>query len=98
MGATPRVARHRRKLQGSGAKRVEVTVPAQDAGLVRELASVLRAGGEQANKVRDSLRPLIPTKQVASGRDLVEFFRASPLVGEDLVFERDRSPGRDIDL
>jgi prevent-host-death family protein len=29
---------------------------------------------------------------------LVEFFRQSPLVGLELDFERDRSPGRDIEL
>jgi prevent-host-death family protein len=29
---------------------------------------------------------------------LVEFFRASPLVGVDLNLTRDRSPGRDLDL
>ena len=30
--------------------------------------------------------------------ELVAFLRASPLVGEDLVFERDRSVGREADL
>jgi antitoxin Phd len=29
---------------------------------------------------------------------LVQFFRQSPLVGVDLDFERNRDPGRDIDL
>ena len=29
---------------------------------------------------------------------LVQFFRASPLVGVDLDVERDRAPARDIDL
>jgi antitoxin Phd len=31
-------------------------------------------------------------------KSLVEFFRRSPLVGIDLDLERDRDPGRDIDL
>jgi prevent-host-death family protein len=31
-------------------------------------------------------------------KSLVEFFRRSPLVGVDLDLERDRDPGRDIDL
>jgi antitoxin Phd len=31
-------------------------------------------------------------------RDLVQFFRQSPLVGVDLDLERDRDPGRDTDL
>jgi antitoxin Phd len=29
---------------------------------------------------------------------LVKFFRESPLVGADLDLERDRTPGRDVDL
>jgi antitoxin Phd len=31
-------------------------------------------------------------------RNLVQFFRQSPLVGAGLDFERDRDPGRDTDL
>lgn len=31
-------------------------------------------------------------------KSLIEFFRHSPLVGVDLDLERDRDPGRDIDL
>jgi len=31
-------------------------------------------------------------------KNLVQFFRQSPLVGVDLDLERDRDPGRDIEL
>lgn len=31
-------------------------------------------------------------------KNLVQFFRQSPLVGADLDLERDRDPGRDTDL
>lgn len=31
-------------------------------------------------------------------KNLVEFFRRSPLVGVDLDLERNRDPGRDVDL
>lgn len=31
-------------------------------------------------------------------KSLVQFFRESPLVGLDLDFERDRDPGRDVEL
>jgi hypothetical protein len=31
-------------------------------------------------------------------KNLVEFFRDSPLVGVELDLKRDRSPGRDIEL
>ena len=31
-------------------------------------------------------------------KNIVEFFRQSPLLGVDLDVERDRDPGRDVDL
>jgi len=31
-------------------------------------------------------------------KNLVEFFRQSPLVGVELDLERDRDPGRDLEL
>jgi hypothetical protein len=33
-----------------------------------------------------------------TGKELVAFSRDSPLVGEELVIERDRGPGRSLDL
>jgi hypothetical protein len=79
-------------------KRVEVTVPAGDAALLRELAVRLKAGGKPAREARDGVRRLLRADAAASGRALVAFFRASPLVGADLRLERDKSPGRPIDL
>ena len=78
--------------------RVNVTVPAGDAALVREVAAALRRGGEDARQVRDGLAPLFGRRRARTGRELLAFFRASPLVGEDLDLERDRSTGRPIDL
>ena len=94
----PRVARHRRKLTAAGGRRLEVVVPAADADLVREAAAVLRAGGENARRLRRSLRAQVHPRAAATGDELLAFFRASPLVGEDLTIERDRSPGRPVDL
>ena len=93
-----RVARHRRKLSARGAKRIEVIVPIGDADLIRQLAALLRSGGKAAEQVREGVKPLLQPKIAASGKELVEFFRASPLVDEDLLFERDRSPGRPVEL
>jgi hypothetical protein len=75
-----------------------VTVPAQDAELMRNVAALLRAGGDQARRVRKTLGPLVRTRIARSGSDLVAFFRNSPLVGVELELERDKSPGREIDL
>lgn len=93
-----RVARHRRKLATSGAKRVEVTVPAPDAPLVKALADALRTGGDDADRLRAALQPLVSVPRARTGKELVAFLRASPLVGTDLEIERDRSTGRSADL
>jgi hypothetical protein len=81
-----------------GTKRVEVTVPANDVELIRRLANELRAGGEQAERLRASVSSPSGFQPARTGDELVAFFRSSPLVGEDLSFERDRSSGRPIDL
>lgn len=89
-----RVARHRKKVTTSGAKRVEVTVPERDAPLVRAIAGVLRSGGEDAESIRQSLQPLIAVSDARAGKELVAFLRASPFVGSELQIERDQSTGR----
>ncbi len=93
-----RVARHRKKVATSGAKRVEVTVPSCDAPLVRAIAGALRSGGEEAQRIRESLQPMLSVPRARTGQELVAFFRASPLVGAELQIERDRSAGRSVDL
>jgi hypothetical protein len=97
-GVARRVARHRKRLARSATRRVEVTVPVQDAEAIRRLAAVLRAGGEGAANARDCLGDLLPRARTRSGSDLVAFFRASPLVGLELELGRERSPGRDVAL
>lgn len=93
-----RVARHRTRVAASGSKRVEVTVPTCDAGLVKAIAGALRSGGEDAKRIRDSLQPIVSSSKAKTGSELVAFFRKSPLVGADLQIERDASTGRPADL
>ncbi len=93
-----RVQRHRDRAERSGRTRLEVTVPGTDAELIRALAGRLRAGGKEAAAVRTALAPLVVTSRARNGKELLAFFRASPLIGEDLRFDRDRSPGRDSTL
>ena len=95
---TSRIARHRKKVAAGGAKRVEVTVPSRDAPLVKAIAGALRAGGEEAKRLRESLRPMLSLPRAKTGPELVAFFRASPLAGAELEIERDRAAGRAADL
>ncbi len=97
-GAKQRVVRHRAKVAAQGARRVEVTVPAQDVGIVKAVAGVLRTGGDEAQRVRDALASLTAVEPARTGAELLAFLRASPLVGEDLTIERDRTPGRVVDF
>ncbi len=95
-GSKARVARHRVRRSASGLRRVEVTVPAGDAMLIRTAAAAFRQGGEEAHRLREALAPALSTAR--TGKELVAFLRASPLVGEELDFERDKSAGRPVDF
>lgn len=97
-GSKCRVIRHRVQAAAEGTRRVEVTVPANDAGLVKAVAGVLRAGGDEARMVRDALASMLAIEPASTGAELLAFLRASPLVGEDLTVERDRTTGRVVDL
>ena len=97
-GSKPRVMRHRVRAAAEGLRRVEVAVPANDAGLVKAVGSALRAGGDDAERVREAFASMTAMEPARTGAELLAFLRASPLVGEDLTTERDRTTGRAIDL
>ncbi len=97
-GSKPRVIRHRVRAAAEGLRRVEVAVPANDIGLVKAVAGALRSGGDDARKVREAFASMTAMKPARTGAELLSFLRASPLVGEDLTIERDRTTGRVIDL
>lgn len=93
-----RVQRHRVRSERSGRTRVEVSVPSEDAELIRTLAERLRAGKTEAASVRAAFATLGTRRRARNGKQLLAFFRASPLVGEDLLVERDSGLGRDPPL
>lgn len=75
-----------------------MTVPAEDAALVREVARTLRSGGRPAEALRGRIASAVAAPQAETGRELLAFLRSSPLCGVELDIQRDRSPGREIDL
>ena len=97
---TERVAQHRRRLAEQGKRRLEVVVPESEAdiALIKELASALCEGGPSAQRVRRALAPMLYDDVAKTGRELVAFFQSSPLVGEELDLDRDKSGERDVDL
>lgn len=96
------VANYRARVEREGLKRVETTVPVQDADLVKQIAGVLRSGGHSADELRISLRSLLPAGQAQTGSELLDFFRTSPILSkqEEYLFEtqRDGSTGRTADF
>ena len=93
-----RVSRHRKRMATGGSRRVEVTVPSQDAPLVKAIASALRSNGKEAVFIRQTLQPVLAVPKTRTGAELVAFLRASPLTGAELQIDRDRSKDRTVDL
>lgn len=93
-----RIAEHRARLASSGHKRVEVVVPENDVGLIRELAERLRATPGESAAVRTAIASAMAPAVVRTGKELVALLRTAPLDGAALDFERDRSPPRAADL
>jgi hypothetical protein len=93
------LAAHRRRRREKGVVRVEVQVPAIDAGIVRDVAAILRGEPAQAQAVRAQLRSV-----AAGARHGASVF---DIFGSDLpdrnfegVFVHDRRAGktRDVEL
>src|SRR5437762_14374523 len=91
------VARHRVRLTERGLARYEVRGLEQDKKLVRKFANRLAANDPGAERLRQQVADNV-LKKPLSGKEIVEALRRSPLVGLDLVFEREVTPGRDVDL
>lgn len=96
--SSERVARHRRHLASQGKRRLEVTVTEEDATLLKDLAAALGRRDSRARELRRALAPLLYDDIARTGSELVAFFQASPLRGEELDLERDKTVGRDVEL
>ena len=90
--AESRVAKHRAGLARRGLVRVEVSVRREDATLLRRVASAL-ADPARHQETRQLLRQRFSEPAATSLKALLA---AAPLDGLDL--ERDRDPGRDVEL
>lgn len=94
-----RLAGHRSRQAAGGAQRVEVTVPTEHVKLIRALAKLLRSTDASNDEVLALQEIAGPGQRPArTGEELLAFFRASPLVGEELDFHRGDSAGRSVDL
>ena len=65
---------------------------------MKKTASKVGSGGRKATQAGETLKPIVSWKTARTGRELVAFFRASPLAQTDLCFERDPSTGGSSDF
>jgi len=89
---------HRRCRRDSDIVRVEVRVPAIDAGVLRELAAILRGKSDAAQAVRYQLRSAVAKPRVGAVADI--FGSDLPDACFNGVFDQSRQDGthRDIEL
>jgi len=94
--STPRI----RRLRASARRitQVEVSVPLEDAPLVRSLARTLREDERGASHLRRLLKSEVALAPAGTGTEHVDFLLASPLRETELEIERDRSLTRPVDL
>jgi hypothetical protein len=71
---------------------VEVEAAEADASLIRQLAKILRGGGENAARARQRLSEIV----ASTGPGLKELLASAPLEG--IRITRSRDPGRSAEL
>ena len=92
------IVRHQTRTSTAESDRVEGAIGASDAGLMSAVASTVPVGGEDPERVRDSVIATTSAELVRTGAELVAFLRGSPLVGEEFKMDRDKSRGRVVDI
>ena len=87
------VNRHRERQSKKGLARMELSVPTQDRDLLKSIASELRKGGFNADRMRMLLKSALKGEDVI---DFKTFLEMAPLEGVDLERSKDTG-GREID-
>lgn len=91
------VKNYRKRLKKRGISRFEVIGLAKDRDLIRAVARSLAERNAQAARLRSRIsETLAPEESEAGG--IYAALRRSPLVGAELGIERERSPGRKVEL
>ncbi len=94
---TRALEKHRCKLRETGLSRYEVRGLEADKALVRDLARRLALNDDAANELRSEVTKKIGGKRARRG-GILAALRRSPLVGAELVIERENTSGRSVDL
>ena len=91
------VHNYRRRLNERGMARFEVIGLDADRELIRSLARRLAEGNAEAAELRAEVSRKVAGEPPRRG-GILAALRRSPLVGADLEFDREVTPGRAVDL
>jgi hypothetical protein len=89
---------HRRRRRDSGLVRVEVQAPDIDAGLIRDIAAVLRGEPEAAQAMRAKLRATVTKPRTASVFDIFGADLEDARLDDVFEVDRQRDLPRDVDF
>jgi hypothetical protein len=85
---------HRKRQAEKGWIRLEVNVPSEDKELLRSVASMLRSGGVDADRIRSILESALAGEELF---DFKKYLESAPLEGVDLHRSK-KTRRREIDL
>ena len=88
---------YRKRLQQRGLARFEVLGLATDRKLIRSLAQRLAEQGPEARRLRATVSRSL-SEETSERGGIFAALRRSPLVGADIKFKREITPGRKADL
>ncbi|HUO31796.1 MAG TPA: hypothetical protein VMU80_21420 [Bryobacteraceae bacterium] len=94
---TRAVNNYRKRLKDHGMARFEVLAPSADRDLIRALARRLAKNGEDAGRLRLSLRQAVSDEATKKG-GILRALRLSPLVGADIDMSRAPWSGRKVEF
>lgn len=89
---------HRRRRRDRGMVRVEVQVPAIDAGILRDLAAILRSNSDAAGAIRNQLRSVVAKPRVDTVFDIFGSDLPDAYFDGVLDQSRQRDAPRDVEL
>ncbi len=91
------IQNYRKRLTQKGVARFEVLGLDSDKELIRALARKLVEDNSETNEIRANLQNKVLAPTSTKG-EILAAFRNSPLVGSGILFKREKTSGRKIEL
>lgn len=94
MTAKSRVRTHRTRMESRGLRRMEISIPVEDAERLVRLAKALREPGESAGRLRTAIDMALPVAPPKTGADLLRILEAAPVDITPYLEPREIEPER----